>query len=54
MAKASPDTPQSTAPRASPPPESTSPQGRSPDSTPSMTVFISVAWGAGTSGEPNV
>src|SRR3954465_3231859 len=54
MANASPETPQSMAPMATPPPERTSPQGSSPESTPSMMVFISVAWGAGSSRAPNV
>ena len=54
IAKARPETPQRMAPRASPPPVSTRPQGRSPARTPSMTVFISVAWGAGSSCEPKV
>ena len=35
-------------------PVPTRPQGSEPDSTPSITVFISVAWGAGSSGEPKV
>ena len=54
MAKAKPDTPQSMAPRARPPPLSTSPQGRAPASTPSMIVFMRVAWGAGISLDPKV
>ena len=54
MAKARPETPQRMAPRASPPPVSTRPQGRSPARTPSMTVFMSVAWGAGSSFDPKV
>src|SRR5258708_19136009 len=35
-------------------PVPTSAHGSEPESTPSMTVFISVACGAGRSGEPNV
>src|SRR5947207_666828 len=35
-------------------PVPTSPHGSDPASTPSITVFISVACGAGSSGEPNV
>ena len=35
-------------------PVPTSPQGSEPESTPSITVFISVACGAGRSGEPKV
>ena len=41
------------APIARPVPVSTRSQGRAPESTPSMMVFISVACGAGISGEPN-
>ncbi len=53
IAKASPDTPQSMAPMDKPAPVSTRSQGSAPDNTPSMMVFISVACGAGISGEPN-
>ena len=35
-------------------PVPTRPHGSAPASTPSMTVFISVAWGAGRSAEPKV
>ena len=49
IANASPDTPHSIAEPAIPPPVSTRPHGSSPDSTPSMIVFISVACGAASS-----
>jgi len=54
MANANPLTPHSIAEMATPAPVPTSGHGNDPASTPSMMVFISVACGAGTSGEPNV
>ncbi len=53
-AKASPGRPASMAQSEKAAPVPTRPQGSEPESTPSMTVFISVACGAGSSGEPKV
>src|SRR3954454_11536076 len=53
-ANASPGSPAINAQIVSAAPTPTSPHGSEPASTPSMTVFISVACGAGNSGEPNV
>src|SRR3954462_7192776 len=53
-ANASPGSPAINAQTGRAAPTPTSPHGSEPASTPSMTVFISVACGAGNSGEPNV
>lgn len=53
-AKARPGRPASSAQTESMPPVPTRPHGSEPASTPSMTVRISVACGAGSSAEPNV
>src|SRR5688500_8934753 len=53
-ANASPGSPAINAQTASAAPTPTSPHGSDPESTPSITVFISVACGAGRSGDPNV
>ena len=53
-AKESPGNPAMIAEIASAAPLPTSPHGSDPASTPSITVFISVACGAGRSAEPNV
>src|SRR3954462_9441473 len=53
-ANASPGSPAINAQIVSAAPTPTSPHGSEPASTPSMTVFISVACGAGNSGEPNL
>src|SRR3954447_12546273 len=53
-AKESPGRPAMMAQIESADPVPTSAHGSDPESTPSMTVFISVAWGAGSSGDPNV
>src|SRR5437762_1588653 len=53
-ANESPGNPAMIAQIASADPVPTSPHGSEPASTPSITVFISVACGAGSSGEPNV
>src|SRR3972149_458020 len=51
-AKARPGRPANIAPIEKAEPERTRPQGSEPARTPSITVFISVAWGAGSSVEP--
>src|SRR3954447_6158837 len=53
-ANARPGSPAISAQIVSAAPTPTSPHGNEPESTPSITVFINVACGAGSAGEPNV
>src|SRR3954469_5561874 len=53
-ANASPGRPAISAEIVNAEPTPTSPHGSEPESTPSITVFINVACGAGNAGEPNV